>query len=208
MATSPNAASTLIWNIVDGHVARPREDAPGAPRKARKATKESSPTAVTTLPFFLHGPAPGAPKKEPLKIQLSAQSVAVQKAMAAHIAAKFYPEWLKQREDDEDAAPYFALTEACELTPLALPEGPFKEMVTATFGYKTFTFDLDELWVDRNSNVHGHVVSLTVNVNMRKHTYPVDSEAAESVSAVYGHYEIAGTGKNFHKIWVTAKPAN
>jgi len=188
-------------------VTNPRDVAPPpAPKKVKPL--QPSPSDITAHPFFLHGPAPGAPTKEPHKVKLSVQTPEVVKMATKHMAAAFYPLWCEYYEDDEDGAHYLALSGAAEVTPLGLPEGPFKEMVAEAIGYKTFTFDLDELWIDHNCK-NGVVTTLTVNVNMQKFTYPIDALAAKDVSAEHGHWEFQKIGKGGREwFWVEAKAIN
>jgi hypothetical protein len=202
----------------------PRDrDAPPAPRKARKTAEDSSPNEI--VHYFPEGPAPGAPRAVRARIiKLSMQAEDLRAAAAKDICTKWLPKYLENLVDnDHDAAGGIALDEVMKIAPLELPSGTYQNLIMSRIASTTFEYDIQEMWMERGFTAQdGKLSKVTLAIQgensygaagpKRKYEFDLNTlvDPSERVDPRkdYGHWEVAGTGKSFHKIWVTAKPAN
>lgn len=210
-----------LTNDYNGNFALLHRGAPPAPRKVRKENEDSSPSEI--VHYFPEGPAPGAPvARRTRTIKLSMLPEEHWKLAAKDIATKWLPLFEDYAIDgDYDGAAILALDESMKVTPMSLEPGPYQNIVI-TFSCTSFEYDIQEIWIDRSFS-DGKFTKVTVCVQgenvygapglKREYKFDLDnirasSSVAEDTRKDHGHWEVAGTGKNFHKIWVTAPPSN
>ena len=187
---------------------------PPAPKKLR--TTQGSPAAVYASPLFLEGPTPGAPQADRTRcVSLCDQPLKVRELAAKQIATIYHPAFVKAQREDPDLARDEALEEAVKVTPLELSDGEMKDYLLEHVDTKTFSWNTEEIWVERNFSQEDGRVS-TLNVCLQRYT-PTTPEkykfTVESLSRMasepQGHWEEIGTGKGGKdRFWVEAEALN
>lgn len=220
MATSPNGFGGFGAGV--RYAPDPRDVAP--PPAPKKPKMKPTATDATPTPFFLHGPAPHAPRAERTRrVCLSTLPQPLRRPAAAHAAAIYLATFRKAFEGDSDWAHDDAEREAIVCTPLSLANESLRDYLTANVSPITFEWNTDELWFEREHSL-GKLAVINVAIqplsqySKVKWSFLIEElesspalkrTASDSVRPENGHWEEIGSGKGGkHRFWVEAKAIN